>query len=235
MPVFYAPYIETNRELPEDESLHCVKVLRLTEGEEIRLTDGLGRFYQAVITHAHPKRCAFDILSEEHWEKYWPNRIHLAVAPTKNSDRMEWFAEKATEIGIDEITLLRCRFSERREMKSERLERILVSAMKQSEKALKPVLTGMTDFKPFVMQTFPGQKFIAHCYPDAERVSLARIYRPGEDAVILIGPEGDFSEEEIRLAVSRGFVPVTLGESRLRTETAALAACHTVQVINQMR
>ena len=157
----------------------------------------------------------------------------MAVAPTKNMDRIEWFAEKATEIGIDALTLLRCRYSERKEVKTERVQKILVSAMKQSLKATLPELTPMTDFKQFVSLPFDGQKFIAYCGEAQDKKILKQLYRPGTNALILIGPEGDFSEEEVALAFENGFLPVSLGESRLRTETAALTACHTIHVLNQ--
>lgn len=231
MQVFYTPDIAVNAELPEEEAGHCVRVLRLSEGDEIRLTDGKGFFYRAVIRRAHPKHCEVELLESWQQPALWPFRLHIAVAPTKNMDRMEWFAEKATEIGIDEITCLNCRFSERREIKTARLEKILVSAMKQSLKATLPRLTGMTDFKTFVARPFDGRKFIAHC-EEGEKVSLKSSYRPGENALILIGPEGDFSPEEIAWALASGFEPISLGESRLRTETAALAACHTIHVLN---
>lgn len=232
MQIFYTPDIAVNPELPEEEAGHCIRVLRLSEGDEILLTDGKGMFYKAAIIRAHHKHCEVSIL--ESWEQpaLWNFRLHIAVAPTKNMDRMEWFTEKATEIGIDAITCLNCRFSERREVKPARLEKILVSAMKQSQKATLPVLTGMTDFKAFVKQPFEGRKFIAHCEEDEKKL-LKEIYHPGENALILIGPEGDFSPEEIELAMQQGFEPISLGESRLRTETAALVACHTIHVLNQ--
>lgn len=232
MQIFYAPDIETTLILPEEESGHCVRVMRLTEGDEIMITDGKGNFYQASITQAHPKHCQIEIRSMWQPEKPWSTYIHIAVAPTKNMDRMEWFAEKATEIGIDEISCLNCRFSERKEVKTARLEKILVSAMKQSQKALLPKLNEMTDFKKFVQQPFNGRKFIAHC-EKGEKPLIKSTYHPGENALVLIGPEGDFSPEEIRLAEEHGFEPISLGKSRLRTETAALAACHTIQVLNQ--
>lgn len=231
MQLFYTPDIALTAELPEEEAGHCIRVLRLAEGDEIRLTDGKGYFYRAAIRRAHPKHCEVDILESWPQPPLWPFKLHIAVAPTKNMDRMEWFVEKATEIGIDEITCLNCRFSERREIKPARLEKILVSAMKQSLKATLPNLTGMTDFKAFVTQPFEGRKFIAHCEKE-EKTPLKQAYRPGENALILIGPEGDFSPEEIALALAHGFEPVSLGESRLRTETAALVACHTIHVIN---
>ena len=190
MQIFYTPDIAVNPELPEEEAGHCIRVLRLTEGDEILLTDGKGTFYKAAISRAHHKHC------------------------------------------IDAITCLNCRFSERREIKPARLEKILVSAMKQSQKATLPQLEGMTDFKSFVSQPFDGRKFIAHC-EDGDKTLLKQTYRPGENALVLIGPEGDFSPEEIELALQQGFEPISLGESRLRTETAALVACHTIHVLNQ--
>lgn len=232
MLMFYTPEITSTGELPEDESNHAVKVLRLSEGDQITLIDGKGTFYKALITRAHPKRCGVQIVEHYPDPNSWGCRIHIAVAPTKNMDRIEWFAEKSTEIGIDQITLLKCRFSERKEVKVERLNKILVSAMKQSLKATLPTLEAMTDFKKFVLQPFDGQKFIAHCYKDAERVLLKSLYKPESNMLILIGPEGDFSEEEVQLALDNGFLPVSLGSSRLRTETAALVACHTVHILN---
>lgn len=233
MQIFYAPDIESTLVLPEEESSHCVRVMRLAESDEIMITDGKGNFYRASITNAHPKHCQVEITSSWQPEKPWDAYIHIAVAPTKNMDRMEWFAEKATEIGIDEITCLNCRFSERKEVKTARLEKILVSAMKQSQKALLPQLNGMTDFKQFVRQPFNGRKFIAHC-EEGEKPLIKSIYRPGENVLILIGPEGDFSPEEIKSAEENGFEAISLGKSRLRTETAALTACHTIHVLNQL-
>lgn len=232
MQIFYTPDIAFRAELPEEEAGHCIRVLRLTEGDEILLTDGKGMFYKAAISRAHPKHCEVDILESWQQPALWNFQLHIAVAPTKNMDRMEWFAEKATEIGIDAITCLNCRFSERKEVKPARLEKILVSAMKQSQKATLPVLTGMTDFRTFVTQPFDGRKFIAHC-EEGDKKLLKQLYQPGENVLVLIGPEGDFSPEEIELALKNGFLPISLGESRLRTETAALVACHTIHVLNQ--
>ena len=232
MQIFYTPDIAVNPELPEEEAGHCIRVLRLTEGDEILLTDGKGTFYKAAISRAHNKHCEVSILESWQQPALWNFRLHIAVAPTKNMDRMEWFAEKATEIGIDAITCLNCRFSERREIKPARLEKILISAMKQSQKATLPQLEGMTDFKSFVSQPFDGRKFIAHC-EDGDKTLLKQTYRPGENVLVLIGPEGDFSPEEIELALKKGFEPISLGDSRLRTETAALVACHTIHVLNQ--
>lgn len=230
MQIFYTPQVNEVPELPEEESVHCVRVLRLGEGDEITLTDGKGCFYRAVITDANPKRCGFEVLEKHKQEPLWDFNLHIAVAPTKNIDRMEWFAEKATEIGIDAITFLNCRFSERRDIKLPRLEKIVVSAMKQSMKATLPALGGMTSFSEFVRRPFDGQKFIAHCQA-GEKSILKDVCQPYGNILVMIGPEGDFSAEEIQEAQDSGFVPVSLGKSRLRTETAALVACHTIHVL----
>jgi RNA methyltransferase, RsmE family len=232
MQLFYTPDISSNPELPEEEARHCIRVLRLAEGAEIGLTDGKGYFYKAIIEQANPKHCLVSIKETKQQPSLWPFHLHIAVAPTKHIDRLEWFAEKATEIGIDAITCLKCRYSERKELKPERIEKILISAMKQSLKATLPQLTGMTDFKAFIKQPFEGKKFIAHC-EEGKKPLLKQVCQPGENALILIGPEGDFSTEEIALAKEAGFTAISLGESRLRTETAALVACQTIHFINQ--
>lgn len=232
MHVFYTPDIQVSNELPEEEAQHCTRVLRLNIGDEITLTDGKGNFYQAEITAATNKRCQVAIKETRYQEPLWPCHLHIAMAPTKNMDRNEWFAEKATEIGFDELTFLNCRFSERKVIKTERINKILVSAIKQSLKARLPKLNEMTDFHTFIQQDFEGQKFIAHCY-EGEKKQLKEALTPGEDALVLIGPEGDFSEEEVQKAIEHGFVPISLGKSRLRTETAALVACHTLNLMNQ--
>lgn len=232
MHVFYTPDIQTKAELPEEEAQHCTRVLRLTNGDEITLTDGKGNFYRAEISAATNKRCLVTIKETIYQEPLWPCHLHIAMAPTKNMDRNEWFTEKATEIGFDELTFLNCRFSERKVIKTERIEKILVSAIKQSLKARLPQLNDMTDFDTFITQDFKGQKFIAHCY-EGEKPLLKDVLKNGEDALVLIGPEGDFSEEEVKKAIERGFIPISLGKSRLRTETAALVACHTLSLLNQ--
>lgn len=225
MHVFYTPDIANTQELPEEEAGHCLRVLRLGVGDEVMLTDRRGFFYQAVIAAATQKRCMVKIVSKTEQEPFWGGHLHLALAPTKNMDRMEWLAEKATEIGFDELTFLNCRFSERKVIKTDRIEKIVVSAVKQSLKARKPVVNEMTDFRKFMERDFSGQKFIAHCY-EGEKPLLRDVLHPDEDAVILVGPEGDFSPEEVTLAMEKGFQPVSLGKSRLRTETAALVAVH---------
>lgn len=232
MHVFYTPDIQKRNELPEEEAQHCARVLRLGVGDEITLTDGKGYFYQAEITAASNKRCLVSIRETVFQEPLWPCHLHIAMAPTKNMDRNEWFAEKATEIGFDELTFLNCRYSERKVIKNERIEKILVSAIKQSLKARLPKLNEMMDFDKFIAQDFQGQKFIAHCY-EGEKPLLKNVLKAEEDALVLIGPEGDFSEEEVKKAIERGFVPISLGKSRLRTETAALVACHTLNLLNQ--
>ena len=246
MLLFYAPDIATNPQLPETEAHHCLKVLRMKSGDSLWVTDGKGFFYRAEIADVYyrgiagqarndktPNCCNINLLETIPQPSLWKGKIEIALAPTKNTDRIEWFAEKATEIGIDKISFLRCRFSERKEISTERILKIMVSAMKQSEKAKLPELQEMINFKEFIRQDFEGQKFIAHCYSD-EKVLLAQAYSKNENVLILIGPEGDFSEEEIKLAKEHGFIPVSLGESRLRTETAALVACQTIHVMNQL-
>lgn len=232
MHLFYAPDIKESQELPQEEAQHAVRVLRLNEGEEISVTDGKGHFYTCRIAAATSKHCMVSILDEMIQEPLWSHRLEIAVAPTKNMDRMEWLAEKATEIGLDSLTFLDCAFSERRVVKVERIEKILISAMKQSLKARLPQCEGMVRFKDFIRRDFKGQKFICHCYKDEKR-DLKDLVDRSRDAVVLIGPEGDFSEDEVREAIKAGFEPVSLGPSRLRTETAALVSCHILNLSHQ--
>jgi 16S rRNA (uracil1498-N3)-methyltransferase len=240
MHLFYTPDIHADLyTLNEEESKHCVRVLRLTMGDRIVLIDGKGGLYDAEITLDHPKRCEVKIITKKKEVGKHPYRIHIAIAPTKNMDRLEWFAEKATEIGMDELSLLSCQHSERVVVKKERLEKVLVSAMKQSVKAYLPQLNGVIDLKKFVTETvdFKGQKFIAHCLlpmssKKTEKPLLKEEYQLKQDVLILIGPEGDFSVDEVQLALKHGFREISLGTSRLRTETAALTACLTVHILN---
>ena len=234
MALFYVPDIAEGWELPEEEAAHCLRVLRLSAGDELEITDGKGNLYKAEIASIQGKHCyvqAREVLSVP---KSWRGNIHIAIAPTKNIDRIEWLAEKATEIGLDALTFLNCRFSERKVVKTDRIERIVVSAMKQSLKYTKPVVGAMVDFKQFVTEPREGAKYIAHCYDDSERLLLKDVLREGEDATVLIGPEGDFSPQEVEFAVKAGYIPVSLGSSRLRTETAGLAACHTFILKNEI-
>ncbi|MBR2378755.1 MAG: 16S rRNA (uracil(1498)-N(3))-methyltransferase [Bacteroidaceae bacterium] len=234
MHLFYTPDIAETLTLPEVESGHCVRVLRLVEGDEIGLIDGRGTFYRAAIDLAHNKRCKVRILEERSQPAHWVGPIEIAIAPTKNLDRMEWFTEKTTEMGVDAIVPLLCRFSERKELKVERIEKIAISAMKQSLKAVLPCIDEMTPFERYVREPFDGQKFIAHCYADEERKLLSQTYKAGSSARILIGPEGDFSPEEVSLAIENSYVPISLGASRLRTETAGVVACHTLHTLNEV-
>ncbi len=228
MNIFFAPDIQPNFELPEEEARHCIKVLRLKEGDEIMLTDGTGNFYKAEINGIGGKRCTVSVKETIFQEPLWKGHHHIAMAPTKNMDRNEWFAEKATEIGFDELTFLNCRYSERKVIKTERIEKIMVSAIKQSLKARLPKVNEMVPFDAFIASVQCEQKFIAHCY-QGEKARLKDVLQPGKDALVLIGPEGDFSEDEVRKAIEKGFTPVSLGQSRLRTETAALVACFTLK------
>lgn len=243
---FYVPEADSATELPAEEAAHCLRVLRLQAGDEIRLTDGNGSFYRAEIAETTGKRCSYRVLEACPHGREWQGHLHLAVAPTKNMDRTEWLAEKATEIGFDELTFLDCRYSERKVVKTERIDKILVAAMKQSHKAFKPRLNGMEDFKKFVSRPFSGQKFIAHCYDEADvrgeekaetdkamdggKPFLLDVLETGGEALVLVGPEGDFSLDEVRLALANGFRSVSLGRSRLRTETAALVAVHLMHI-----
>ena len=230
--MFYCPDILHSFTLSEEESQHAVRVLRLQAGDELEVVDGAGGYYFAVVTNPHPKHCEFQIketITEYGKRDY---RLHIAIAPTKNIERLEWFIEKCTEIGVDEITPILCRFSERKIIKPERLEKIIVSAAKQSLKAYFPILNPMCSFRDFIQQTTVSQKFIAHCY-EQDKQLLQQVYQKSSDAVILIGPEGDFSPEEVQAAIQHQFQPVSLGSSRLRTETAGIAACHTISLINE--
>ena len=238
---FYVPGAASVNELPEEEAQHAVRVLRMEMGDEMMLMDGEGMFYRAVVTEATKKRCFYRIEETLPQERQWQPHLHLAMAPTKNMDRTEWFAEKATEIGFDELTFLKCRWSERTVIKTERIEKILVSAMKQSHKAWKPKLNDMQRFRDFISEEREGDKFICHCY-DAEQGAdgtagwekpfLFDVLRPGVPSTVLIGAEGDFSIDEVRLAMQNGYRSVSLGKSRLRTETAALVAVHMMQLRN---
>ncbi|AHJ98011.1 16S rRNA (uracil(1498)-N(3))-methyltransferase [Hymenobacter swuensis] len=231
---FFAPDLTTapTYQLPEDESKHAVRVLRLTEGDPVLLVNGQGSVYEAAVAEANPKRCLLRVVQTQQVARR-AYQVHLAVAPTKNLDRMEWLVEKATEMGVDTITFLRCARSERREMKLDRLEKIAISALKQSGQAWLPQLTELTDFGRFLPTVAPETTFIAHL-EDGERTPLARVAALGSGCCVLIGPEGDFTPQEIAAAFARGIRPVTLGASRLRTETAALAAVHTVHVAREL-
>lgn len=217
--------------LGPEESLHAVKVLRLKEGDPVVVVDGCGNWHEGEISGVHPKHCQVTLLGVVRNHEPRPYWLHVAMAPTKNNERTEWFLEKATEIGIDVFTPLICRYSERRQTNGGRLEKVAIAAMKQSLKAWLPRIAGDTPFEKLVEEPFRGDKFIAHCYP-GEKPWLKDLVTPGSDVLVLIGPEGDFSREEVEIALAAGFREVSLGPSRLRTETAALVACHTVALVN---
>lgn len=233
---FYVPDAAQVNELPADEAMHAMRVLRLKGGDELFLMDGVGNFYRAQVTIAATHHCYYEILEVLPQERQWKGHFHLAIAPTKMMDRMEWMVEKATEVGVDEISFLNCAFSERRVVKNPRVEKIIVSAMKQSHKAWKPVLNEMSTFAHFIEQPRSGVKYIAHCYDEIPRVNLFDELRKTPDETemtVLIGPEGDFSIDEVRQAVDHGYQSVSLGTSRLRTETAGLAAVMMMQLSKQ--
>ena len=224
---FFVPDAAHQTELPTEEAMHATRVLRLKAGDEIFLMDGVGNYYRAQITIAATHHCYYEILEHLPQEPEWKGHLHLAIAPTKMMDRMEWLVEKATEIGVDEISFLNCKFSERKLLKLPRLEKIVISAVKQSHKAWNPVLHEMVSFKDFIRQPREGRKFIAHCYDQIPRTYLFDELRKSsapEELTVMIGPEGDFSIDEVKDAVEAGYQSVHLGTSRLRTETAGLSA-----------
>ena len=233
MQLFYIPNISGKEvNLNETESKHAIRVLRLAEGSQVQLIDGNGGFYEAVISDAHPKRCKLLIRdSIQEFEKR-NFKLHIAIAPTKNIDRFEWFLEKCTEIGIDEITPILSEHSERKAIKPERLEKVLMSAMKQSLKAYLPKLNSIISFNDFITNSKYQNKYIAHCN-DGDKLHLKDSIQKNNDTLILIGPEGDFSPEEVTKAKENGFKEISLGTSRLRTETAGIVACHIVNLVNE--
>ena len=239
---FYVPDAAQQRELPADECQHAIRVLRLKVGDELFLMDGVGNYYRAQFSEASSHRCCYEIVETLPQERQWEGRVHLAIAPTKMMDRMEWMTEKVTEIGIDELTFLDCQFSERQVVKLPRIEKIVVSAVKQSRKAWMPVIHEMMAFKTFITQPREGRKYIAHCYDEIPRSYLFdELQKPStinsqlstlnsQDATVLVGPEGDFSIDEVRQAMEAGWLSVHLGKSLLRTETAGLSAVVMMQL-----
>jgi len=233
MQLFYAPNISGNTfTLNEEESKHCIRVLRLNVGDEITLIDGKGGLFKTRIVNPEPKRCQVEIVETfKEFEKR-NHYLHIAIAPTKNIERFEWFLEKATEIGIDEITPLLCEHSERKVINNERLEKIIVSAIKQSIKAYLPKLNELTTFKQFIQNKQSGNIFIAHCNTNGLS-HLKNELASDQATTILIGPEGDFSPEEVNNALQAGFKEISLGKSRLRTETAGIVACSIVNIVKE--
>ena len=233
MQLFYIPEVSGKIiTLDPTESKHAVKVLRLSKGDSVQIVDGKGGFYEAEILEDNPKSCQLTVLRSEKEFGKKNFKLHVAIAPTKNIDRFEWFLEKATEIGIDEITPILSEHSERKVIKAERLKKILVAAMKQSVKAYLPVLHELRTFKELISNSVFEKKFIAHCN-EGEKEHLKNKIKKNEDILIFIGPEGDFSPEEVELAKANGFQEISLGNSRLRTETAGVVACHIVNLVNE--
>ena len=228
----YLPNIAPVVQLSQEESGHAVRVLRLAFGDKVIVSDGKGTLHEASIIDPHPKRCILQIEKELPWQKGWDFRLHLAFAPTKNMDRIEWAMEKATELGIDEFTPLLCRHSERKELKMPRLEKLLISSIKQSQKALIPTLNPMTPFDTFV-SSVSTPLYIAHCH-EGEKTHLAKALIPHQPVTLLVGPEGDFHVDEVKTALNLGAKPISLGTERLRTETAMLYACTIAHTLNQL-
>lgn len=235
MQLFYAPEISFPRyTLPEEESKHCVRVLRMGVGDELHITDGQGMLHHCKVVDDNAKRCVVEIVESTQAEPL-PYHLVMAVSPTKNIDRYEWFLEKATEVGVGEIYPIESEHSERRQIKHERELKVITSAVKQSLKMYHPTLHELTPFKQVVAMPFEGEKYIAHCNSAlGERQYLGKLLKKGGRMLILIGPEGDFSPEEITFAVQNGFKPISLGDQRLRTETAAVAATMIVSTINAL-
>ena len=231
---FYVPDAAQQTTLPSEESAHAIRVLRLKVGDELFLMDGVGNYYRAQVTEASSHHCCYEIQETLPQERQWKGQVHLAIAPTKMMDRMEWMTEKVTEIGLDALTFLDCQFSERHIVKLPRMEKIVISAVKQSRKAWMPQLEGMVPFKTFIRQPREGHRYIAHCYEEIPRTylfdELRKPYDTPNSTTVLIGPEGDFSVDEVRQAVEAGWQSVHLGKSRLRTETDGLSAVMMMQL-----
>lgn len=234
MQIFYAPDIKSDTyTLDENESKHSVRVLRMVKGTLVRLVDGKGNMYEGAILEPDSKKCVISInkiIKDFEKRNY---RLHIAISPIKNPDRFEWFVEKSVEIGIDEITPIICRNTEKPGIKVERINNLIISAMKQSLKATKTVLNEPRFFDEFIKSPFNGYRMIAYCDNAIKRSGISEVYSKSGNALILIGPEGDFSNDEVSGALSSGFQPVHLGQSRLRTETAGVVACHSIYFLNQ--
>ncbi len=220
--------------LPEEESKHCVKVLRMKEGDRFCVSNGKGSLFDAELLDANPKKAVASLYNEYAGYDNKDFVLEIAIAPTKSNDRTEWFLEKATEIGIDKVKLFASCHSERKVANVDRFRKVMIAALKQSIKSKLPLIEDVVSLETLVKQPFDGKKYIAYISENVTE-QLCDIYKKGDNVLILIGPEGDFSPEEVRVAMDYGFIPVSLGHARLRTETAALVACHTVQLINQMK
>lgn len=229
---FYVPQAIEKNELPAEEATHALRVLRLKPGDELFLMDGEGVFYEAHVTQAD-KHCYYEIDKALPQPKTWSAHIHLGIAPTKMMERIEWLAEKATEIGFDELSFLHCKFSERKTLRADRVEKIVISAAKQSRKPFLPQVHELTPFSQFIDESEEGHRYIAHCYDEIERVDFFNELNQLTDddpITILVGPEGDFSIDEVKLAMAKGYKSISLGKSRLRTETAGLYAVMLAQL-----
>lgn len=230
---FFVPDAAKAAELPEDEAKHALRVLRVKAGDPLWLMDGQGNFFEAEATITNNKHCFYQIKQTLPQEKAWRGTIHLAIAPTKMMDRMEWMVEKATEVGMDSVTFLDCKFSERKTIRTDRIDNIVVSAMKQSRKPFKPIVEGMTKIQDFINRPRQDRLFIAHCYEEVERKDLFTELQqlpPDEAVTVMVGPEGDFSIDEVRTAIVHGAESISLGRARLRTETAGLMAVTMAQL-----
>ncbi len=235
---FYHPNVESVNSLPVEETAHAVRVLRLHKDDVICLMDGKGTFFDAVITETTKKSCNYKIVDKHTQTRSWNAYLHIALAPTKNIDRIEWMVEKAVEIGVDEISFINTDFTERKRVNIERLDKIVIAAMKQSRKPFKTIINDIVPFKTFINSVRQKNKFICHCYADDNKVDLIEkkllknVASNLDDMIVMIGPEGDFSIDEVLQAQNTGFQPVSLGNSRLRTETAALVAVHIMNLFN---
>lgn len=233
MHIFYSPDItKTTHSLSNEESKHCIKVLRLKIGDKVQVVNGKGSICLCEIIDENHKNCLVKIVEKISKDKRKNYSLHIAIAPTKSNDRFETFLEKATEIGIDEISPFIGRFSERKKINSNRFEKVIISAVKQSVNPFKPKMNSLNTFHNLINTKFNGEKYIAHCYESSKKKHLKNTYKKGENVMILIGPEGDFSEEEIKLAVAKGFTEISISDSRLRTETAGIVACHIIDFMN---
>jgi len=234
MQIFYAPDIRDNDyTLDEKESGHCIRVLRMKSGTPVQVIDGKGNLYDAVIVNPDPRKCSLAITGVKREFEKRDYRLHIAISPLKNYERFEWFIEKSVEIGVDEITPLICSNTEKPGIKKERINNLIISAMKQSLKSTITILNEPCQYNDFIKSRLSGTMLIAHCYNEEVRSRIGDVYSKGSNAVIMVGPEGDFSKDEIRGAVDNGFEPVHLGQSRLRSETAGIAACYSIYYLNQ--
>ena len=234
---FYAPDAQVSNELPAEEAAHALRVLRLAVGDELFLIDGKGSFYHAEVTMAAGKHCHYTIIEQLPQQKYWRGHLHLVIAPTKDIGRIEWMVEKATEIGYDEISFVNSRFCERKSLRTDRIEKIVVAAMKQSRKAWKPIVNPLASFEEIMSRRISGSRFICHCYEEVERSDFFNtLQQPDspEDITVMIGPEGDFSIDEVKRATSNGYLSASLGVARLRTETAGLSAMMMMQMARRL-